>query len=180
MIRRTLVLASVVVLLAGVGGSCSADEADFGQTATELVEGQLADELGLGALTASCDEPGSTDVGTAFDCTATTEAGDEIRLQAEITEKDEVFVSTLNVLTAESLPGIETEAARILAEQVGIDLPAENIDCGDQSILAEPGQPFTCAVTEPDTGDVYDLSITLDDFENPNELQVEVAQTPRP
>jgi hypothetical protein len=166
--------------------SCSASTTNYKDAATKIIEGQLQDELAMGELTASCEEPTSKDVGTTFACTADTPHGDTITLTAEIQndEKDgkrkKVFVHTTNVLTAENLTEIEGEAARILSEKVGQDVPAEAIDCGQQAIVAAAGEPFMCSLSDPSNPTVvYDTSITLDDLTKPTHLDIEVASSPR-
>ena len=164
--------------------SCSASTTNYKDAATKVIEGQLQDELAMGDLSATCEEPTSKDVGTTFACTADTPKGDTITLTAEIQkdgkDKKKVFVQTTNVLTAENLTDIESEAARILSEKVGQDLPAEAIDCGQQAIVAKAGEPFVCSLSDPSNRTVvYDTSITLDDLTKPTQLNVEVASSPR-
>jgi hypothetical protein len=153
---------------------------NYDRVARILIEGQLASSLGVDELTATCDEPASKDVGTTFGCVADLPGGDKVTVDATVQDRGEVAVQTTNLLTQENLATIESEAARILSEQVGQTLPAENIDCGDQPMVAEAGEPFVCALTDPSgTGDVYDAMITLDDLANPTQLDVEVASAPR-
>jgi hypothetical protein len=153
---------------------------NYDRVARILIEGQLASSLGVDSLTATCEQPASADVGTTFTCTADLPSGDTVAVDATVQEGGEVAVQTTNLLTSENLANIESEAARILSEQVGATLPAENIDCGSDPIVAEAGEPFVCALTDPaGSGDVYDAMITLDDLTNPTQLDVEVASTPR-
>ena len=174
-------------LLGGLGAaamllvaSCSASPTNYKDAATKVIQGQLQQELAMGDLKASCEQPSSKDVGTTFACTADTPKGDTITLTAEIQKDKKVFVQTTNVLTADNLTDIEREAARILSEKVGQDLPAEAIDCGSQAIVAEAGKPFVCALSDPSNPTVvYDTSITLDDLAKPTQLDVQVASSPR-
>ena len=159
--------------------SCSSTT-NYREAAVKAIEGNVQNQLGMGDLQASCQEPSSKEVGTTFDCTADTESGDTITLTAEITSKDRVSVQTTNVLTPDNLAKIEAEAARILSEKVGQELPAESIDCGSQPVVAEAGKPIVCALSSPsDPTLVYDTSITLDNLVNPTHLDVEVASQPR-
>jgi hypothetical protein len=171
--------AAAMILIA----SCSASTTNYQKAATKVIQGQLQSELGMGDLSASCEEPTSKDVGTTFACTAETPKGDTITLTAEIQKEEEgkkVFVHTTNVLTTENLTEIEKEAARILSEKIGQDLPAEAIDCGNEAIVAEAGKPFVCALSDPSNPTaVYDTSITLDDLTQPTHLDIEVASSPR-
>ena len=154
---------------------------NYDRVARILIEGELASSLGMDGVTASCEEPSSQEVGTTFACTADLSSGDTVTVDAQVQEGGEVAVQTTNLLTVDNLANIESEAARILSEQVGQTLPAENIDCGTEPIVAEAGEPFVCALIDPAaTGDVYDAMITLDDLTNPTQLDVEVASAPRP
>ena len=169
--------ATLLVIVA----SCSASTTNYQEAATKVIQGQLQDELGMGELDATCEEPTSNDVGTTFSCTADTPKGDTITLTAEIQKGKKVFVQTTNVLTADNLTEIEREAARILSEKVGQDLPAEAIDCGPEAIVATAGEPFVCSLSDPSNPTVvYDTSITLDDLTKPTQLNVQVASAPRP
>ena len=156
--------------------SCSASTTNYQEAATKVIEGQLQQELAIGDLTASCEEPSSEDVGTTFSCTADDPEGRHHPLHGGDRQKGKkVFVQTTNVLTADNLTEIESEAARILSEKVGQDLPAEAIDCGQQAIVAKAGEPFVCALSDPSNPTVvYDTSITLDDLTKPTQLDVEV------
>lgn len=154
---------------------------NYDRVAKILIEGQLASSLGVDSLTATCEEPSSQEVGSTFTCTADLPSGDTVTVDAEVQESGEVAVQTTNLLTVDNLANIESEAARILSEQVGQTLPAENIDCGSEPIVAEAGEQFVCALIDPgNSGDVYDAMITLDDLTNPTQLDVEVASAPRP
>jgi hypothetical protein len=182
-VTRTLVggLGAAAMILVA---SCSASTTNYKDAATKVIQGQLQTELALCDLSASCEEPTSKDVGTTFDCTADTPKGDTITLTAEIQKgtdgKKKVSVHTTNVLTTDNLTTIEKEAARILSNKVGQELPAEAIDCGNVAIVAEAGKPFVCALSSPsDPAVVYDTSITLDDLTNPTHMDVEVASSPR-
>ena len=68
MTRTLLVgLGAAAVLLA----ACSPDKTDFRDAASGVIEGDLADNLSIDQLDATCDDPSSRDVGTTFTCTAT-------------------------------------------------------------------------------------------------------------
>jgi len=178
-VTRTLVggLGAAAMILVA---SCSASPTNYKDAATKVIQGQLQTELAMGDLSATCEEPTSKDVGTTFDCTADTPKGDTITLMAEIQKGKKVFVQTTNVLTTANLTDIEKEAARILSDKVGQELPAEAIDCGNVAIVAEAGKPFVCGLSSPsDPTVVYDTSITLDDLTKPTHMDVEVASAPR-
>jgi hypothetical protein len=175
-VRRLLLLGLAASLVA----ACTASEKNYHDAALKVIEDDLAGQLRMGKLDASCEDPSSNGVGTTFSCTARNADGQTVRFKAEIESGKKVLVNTTNVLTRENLDRIEQEAARILTEQVGQELPASAIDCGSRPIVAESGQPFVCALTDPQTGAVFDTQITLDDVEDPRQLHVQVANTPRP
>ena len=76
---------------------------NYDRVARILIEGQLASSLGAESLTTACDEPGSTEVGSTFTCTADLPSGDTITIDAQVQEGGEVAVQTTNVLTPENL-----------------------------------------------------------------------------
>lgn len=158
--------------------ACSPDETDFSDAAQEAIEGDLADSLQLGDLDADCEDPSSTDEGSTFTCTATTDGGESIDVSAVIEGDDRVVVNAVNVIAAADVPNLETEAARVLTEQVGQELPAENIDCGDETLVLQVGEPVVCALTDPESGDVFDATIVFENLED-GSFTVEVASAPR-
>jgi uncharacterized protein DUF4333 len=177
-VRR--ITASSVVALALAVTACGRSAPDFQSAAQRVIEGDLESQIGLGPLEGSCEEPSSRDVGATFKCTATTEDGQTITIEATIEDDDRVGVQTTNLLTVDNLATIEAEAARLLTEQVGQELPAQNIDCGDQPRIAEVGKAFTCALIDPgDPSKVYDTAITIDDLTKPSHIDVQVADAPR-
>jgi len=160
--------------------SCStAKEQDYHDGAIKLISKTLQDQIGLGPLDVTCDQPTSKAAGTSFTCQGTTTDNRTVRFKATVQPGKKVFVNTTNVLTKANLDTIEEQAARVLTAKVHQTLPATAIDCGNRPILADAGKPFVCALTDPESGAVYDASITLDSVETPKELNVTVAQQPR-
>lgn len=84
---KTTLISAAFVAGAALLGACSADETDFKETAEKVIEDELD------GAEASCTEPGGTDVGTTFDCTAELEDGTTATFTAEITKEDEVTVT---------------------------------------------------------------------------------------
>jgi hypothetical protein len=158
--------------------ACSADEGEFAAAAENAIEGDLAENLELGTLSADCAEPESTEDGTPFACTAETADGATVEVRAVIDGDDQVVVNAVNVIPADGLGALEAEAARTLADQVGQPLPAESIDCGAEPIVVRIGEPITCALTHPGSGEVHDATIVFDDYER-DSFTVELAQAPR-
>jgi hypothetical protein len=160
--------------------SCSSSTTDYRQDAVKAIESETQRTLGLGELTATCDEPSSKDVGTTFACTATTADDQTVTLNAQIQSGKQVSVQPTNVLIAETLATIEGDAARVLKEQTGVPVTAENIDCGTKPVVAQAGKPFVCALFDSASPNVvFDVSITLNDLTSPSDLAVEVASAPR-
>jgi Domain of unknown function (DUF4333) len=173
--RSSLVPLTVALALMA---ACSPDETDFSDAAETAIEGELAESLGLGEIEADCDDPPSTDDGTTFTCTAETEGGEAIDIEAEIQGDDEVVVNAINVISASDVANLEAEAARVLAEQVGQDLPAENVDCGGETLVIQLGEPIVCGLTDPASGEVFDATIVFEDVAD-GSFTVEVGSTPR-
>ncbi|MCP5029506.1 MAG: hypothetical protein GY929_24815 [Actinomycetia bacterium] len=130
------------------------------ENATEdLIESDLADQIGLGDLNASCSKPVSDDVGSRFLCTAVTDGGGTIELQAVI-EENGPFVETTNVVLGENLPEI---AAILIAEvetQSGLDLADDALDCGTKSLIVNDANEILCQLEDP-AGDRFDTTITF-------------------
>lgn len=170
-----IVAFGVVPLLA----ACSASKQDVQNAAMRSIRGTLSRQLGMGQLDASCDKPDSDDAGTTFACQGLTSDGQQVRFAARVLPGNKVQVVPVNVLTVENIHRVEAEAARILTQRVGQQLPASAISCGDKPMIAESKQPFICTLTDPGTGSKYDTQITLDDIDKPTQLLVQVASAPR-
>jgi hypothetical protein len=171
--------AAAIGVLALVVTACSTSSQDVRDAALRSIRGTLSRQLGMGELEASCDKPDSNDAGTTFACQGLTADGRQVRFTARVLPGDRVQVVPVNVLTVENLHRVEAEAARILTQRVGQELPASAISCGDKPMIAESKEPFICTLTDPGTGTRYDTQITLDDIDKPTELLVQVASAPR-
>lgn len=174
---------ALVALVLGLGAlaGCSATESGFADAAVKLITGDLADQVGLGALTATCEKPASTDVGEVFGCQAETSDGRDIEFTATIAEGDKVDVGSTNLVMGSLLPKMEAAALQLLAEQAGIELPPEALDCGSDPMLLKESGVLLCTVVSPDNGDRYDATITIVglDSSNPQITNFEIADTPR-
>ncbi len=169
-------------ILAGCSGSVSVGDSPQ-KAATRLIETDIQTQLGLGTLTVSCPE-GDYKVGDEFDCSATPSSGKAVNVHVVVDEKDggkHVTLATTNAITAENAKEIAKQAAAVLSTNVGKTLPPENLDCGTTTVVVDEKAPsIVCALTDPDTGDVYDATVTLDSVANATKLDVQVAATPRP
>lgn len=95
--KRVLSAAAAVLAVVGLS-ACSASETDF-QEAAETAITDAADTEGVEVTDVSCEEPGSTDVGTTFACSLTVE-GTTYTAPAEITSDDEVVVDLAQMAPA--------------------------------------------------------------------------------
>lgn len=144
------------LLLAACGG------ADYEQSAEELIEGELADTVGLGAVEATCEQPDGGEAaadGDTFTCTATTESGEVVNYVATA-NGDTVEVETTNVIVGANMGEVERITAESLTQQIGVELPAANVDCGEASVVVAGDTILTCALTDPETDDVYDVELS--------------------
>lgn len=170
-VRRWLAAVAVLALAAT---ACAGSPKD---AAEEFIMGDLADQIGLGALTATCDDPGEADVGDRFDCTATTSDGGVIEFVALMEDADTVDVSSTNLILARALPAVEEGAVTALEDAVGLTLGIENFDCGEATVILDDGT-LTCTLTDPANGDLYDAIVTIEDMDT-LALGVVVADAPR-
>lgn len=169
-------LAAVAVV---VFAACSDSAAD---SAKVVIEESLADEIGLGDLDATCNEPEGLTEGETFTCTATTADGLTIEILGTMTSDDEFEVVTTNLLTASDVEAIRAEGARVLSEEVGVEIAPEDIECAEGSIVLDDSGDFVCAITDTATGDVYDLTVSTGGLEpgvGVKDLAFQIGETPR-
>ncbi len=157
-VRTGLVVAAGAIVLA----ACSSSAADSGEV---VIEEKLADEIGLGDLDATCNEPEGLKEGETFTCTATTPEGTTIELLGTMTTDDEFEVVTTNLLTADDVVAIREEGARVLSEEVGATILPEDIECAEGSVVIDDVGDFHCTITDTGTGDVYDLTVSTGGLE---------------
>jgi hypothetical protein len=175
---------TLALALAVVAAACSASgEFSIGtptiENATEdLIENEIADQIGLGELDATCTKPASEDVGTRFLCTATTGDGQTIDLQAEIDE-DGAVAETTNLVVASKLEEVEAIVLAEIEQLSGLDLSDDALDCGSTSLIVDSQNQIFCAVTDP-TGAVFDSTITFRGLDtNDPTFDFVVANEPR-
>jgi len=148
---------------------------DYGRLAVGVIEGELADLIGLGPVMATCDSPPSTDLGTTFDCTGEV-AGQVATFTAVINGEDNVNVNTTNVILADQVQTFAVTAMRQLNESVGGSAPDEAMDCGDESIILPANNVFVCGLGLG--ADIYDATINITDPSD-GSFTVVVADSPR-
>lgn len=168
----------MAVALATLAAACSASFTIGDQTvedaATDLIEGELADQIGLGPLTATCPEVPDPEVGTEFTCTATTGEGETIELAAVVDREDHIDVETVNLISAQAIPAIEAAGVDTLNEQSGSALDATAMECPEISLVITPGKTMSCVLTDID-GSQFDVTYTFTDTEGSFELNVAPA-----
>jgi hypothetical protein len=157
-VRPALLATTVLVLASGCGGSA----AKSGET---VIEGPLADEIGLGELTATCSEPDDLEEGQTFGCTAETGDGRTITFEAVLTSDDEFDIVTSNLFTSDEVDSVAADAARALAEQVGTDIPVELFSCPEGVAILDDDDTFACEIEDPISGAIYELTVTATGWE---------------
>lgn len=176
--RAVRPVAVAALVLAPLAAGCSFSVGGSPRSAAEsAIEGDLAEDGGLGEVEATCDEPASDEVGEEFTCTSTSDLG-PLRWRVTIGEDDKVDVQSVNLVTAEGLDLLETEAVRLLEEQIGSEIGRDNLECGDGPIALDEDSSVLCAITDPASGDVYDATLTVSDTTT-GEFDIVVADEPR-
>ena len=172
-----------IVIAVAVGGlvlaACSASAADSGEV---VIQEELADEIGLGDLDATCNEPDGLKEGETFTCTATTIEGETIEFLGTMTSDDEFDIVTTNLMIASDIETIRAEGARLLSDEVGSTVAPEDIECADGSIVLDDVGDFLCSITDTGTGDVYDLTVSTGGLEpgvGVRELSFRIGDAPR-
>jgi len=148
----TAVGAAALLVLAGCGGDAAA-------TAEGLIEGQLADEIELGELTAACNQPDELEQGETFECTAITTSGDVIEFVGEMTSDDDLNVQTTNLLTESDVQSLLPPIADAVSREVGDDVVADDLTCPTGTVILDDNGDFMCTILDRSTGDVYTIAI---------------------
>lgn len=133
--------------------------------AEEMIVGDFATTVGLGPLTASCNDPGPLAVGTTFACTATTDPGEIIQIQGLVNTDGHLALVSTNLLSAAALPSFEREVAASLNSSVGSNFTAGSVDCGGTSIVLPADFVLGCALVMPAGGEVFDVTLTITDLD---------------
>ena len=170
---RALAAAGALLLVV----ACSSGDTPKG-AAEKLIEGDLATQLGLGKIAATCETPPDRDAGTTFTCASPTEFG-TISWLATMADKDNINVESTNLVKADVLPDIERVAVASLEQEVGQPLGVENFHCGDKPVVLSADNTMVCALTDPaDPNVVYDATVTVTDLAT-GAITVAVSDTPR-
>lgn len=164
------------LLLAGsAAGGCSgslnfggSSDNGFTTAGEELIEGELADGIGLGPLDASCSGE-ELSAGDTFECSAAAGGLGDIQFIGTINDQgDRVNITSTNLLLAEQVEEIEAFAASLIEEQTGSPIGADNFECADSSLIVASGETIECLVTDPSDGTVYGATVIVDDVTQPS------------
>ncbi len=143
-----------------------------------MVADTMAEALGLGDLRPTCDDVADPQVGVTFECTAITDEQRTVWLDGQINAEGKIELVTRNVIRAEALPSFELAAAEALNFSVGTSLTEGDIGCGDQPVVLGSDQVMVCAVTDPNTDEVFDVTMTMTDLEA-RRFSLVVSEDPR-
>jgi len=169
----------VTIAAALVFAACSGSAADTGEV---VIEEQLAEQIGLGDLDATCNEPDGLKEGETFTCTATTTDDQTIEFLGTMSSDDEFEVVTSNLLIASDVEAIRAEGASVLSDEVGATIASDDIECAEGSIVLDDVGDFLCAITDTGTGDVFDLTVSTGGLEpgvGVRELSFQIGDAPR-
>ncbi|MEM7093214.1 MAG: hypothetical protein AAF567_09450 [Actinomycetota bacterium] len=170
--RRVLILLFSLLLVAGCGAQTAADGA------VSLIEGDFASQNGIDLSNAVCDSPATEAVGTTFSCTAV-HAGRSVNFDVLIDREDHITVSSTNVVYPPALEAIEATIVDSVNERGELGLPPGSVDCGDVPVVLDVNRIFVCGLTEPDTANVFDTFVRVQDMDNLI-FDFEFAPEPRP
>lgn len=137
--------------------ACSSTEPEA--AAVELIEGELAEQIGLGPLAGECEEPTDTSTGSEFACTGTTEDGAVISFTSVFESDDEVYIYPTNLVVDSSV--FEAEAATTLGPEFGVEIDPAQIECPEGTTVLDGDGRMSCTITDVETGGVFPLTVTL-------------------
>ena len=155
--------------LAGCSLTPGGDDRQFVTAAEEVIEGDLAGQIGFGPLDADCGDLDGAELvaGDSFPCSGVDEAGRVIRFEATIEAGEgAVVVRSVNLILARQVEAIEAAAAQQVMGETGVAVSAEDVDCGSTSILAVDGDTLDCRVRDPSDGTYYEAPVALHSVES--------------
>jgi hypothetical protein len=162
--------ARVFVAIAGLGvlaAACSASFSIGGQTvedaAEELITGDMADEIGIGELTAECPAVDDPEIGTTFVCTATAEDGRVITIDGIVDREDHIDLKTKNLVIPDEIEDVVFETLQEQFPEVAFS--RDGVDCGDEALVVEGDSNQMSCLVEPDSAPAQTVTLTINDLE---------------
>jgi len=161
-----------LLVLAVVASACTGSvDISFGgetpaEAAVDLIEGnEMAARIGIASVSdAECDDPLDEEIGTIFMCTAQSD-GQTINFEVALEEDDRIFASPTNVVDPAGLSRLEDAAVQGLNNENDFGLPEGALECGDSGVILNAENQLICALTDPDTGVMFDTLVTVTDVE---------------
>ncbi len=149
------------------------------QAAEQLIVGPLAEQVGLGPLTASCPDMSSAKGGDVYPCTAATDTDRVLNVDAAILDTGQVELSTTNVILASALPSFEQSAVDAINKvRPDANLATGAVACGRSSVVLPDDRMMICELTDPRTGQIFNVSLTVEDIEG-RQFSLVVADRPK-
>lgn len=179
--RRMAMLAFGFMVAVAVSGCSDAgnDESLTPRRASEeMIAGPISDKAGVGSLAGICPDLADAAIGSTFECSATTDDQQNVIVDGLVTPDGRIELTTRNVIRSEVLPSFEQAAVTALNDSLGSNLSNEAIDCGNDSIVLGPDQQLVCALLDPQTSSMFDVSLTITDVES-RQFSLVVADEPR-
>lgn len=136
----------------------------------ELIEEDLAEQLGEPISDASCPRIREPERGQRFECTAVVD-GQTVRFAGEVIDTDEgqVWVENADAV----LPRSELEALIVDDFEAQLEIALE-VDCGDDRVIvAAPGSSFRCDIFD-EFGDEALVRIDVLDAQGNIEFELEL------
>ena len=157
-------------LATGCSGSLdffsSANDQAFLDAGEELIEGDLAEQIGLGPLDAACSGQ-NLGAGDTFSCSARPGQLTPIEFTGTVDEDESsVAITSDNLLLAAQIEEVEAFAAGLLQEQTSRAVQPEDFECGDTSVIITSGEVLSCTVTDPSDGTIYEAPVTIDNLQD--------------
>jgi hypothetical protein len=153
-------IAGLVVALASCSFSTGTTPEKAGE---EVIEGALSEQGGLVYVDAKCVAPATNEVGETFTCSALTEAGETVTFEGVLDPDDSIFVAPSNIIGADDMAMVETEAAGLLGEDIGVVIDPTDADCPDETTVLVNDQ-LQCVITDVSSNERYEMILTATDF----------------
>lgn len=155
MLKRYLPLAGIALF---AFAACSPDSTDFKDEGEDYIESDdFREQIGEGVFTsdgnftdASCEEPENTDVGTRYECTATSPDGEELIIPIEITGERELSVDGAGIRSADATDDTTAPDDTTAADETTApdDTATDDTAADDTTATDETTTEDTVALTE--------------------------------